>query len=132
MVHVDASKGMIQWAKEMYTELSPETAEFFNFMTEHELYDLDARMGKMLGGYCAFLPTEKAPFIFANFNATADDVDVLTHEAGHAFNAFLIADNKFALEIGCGGMETAETHSMSMEFFAWKYIKNFFSVVNGK
>ena len=50
----------------------------------------------------------------------------MTHEAGHAFNAFLIADNKFALEIGCGGMETAETHSMSMEFFAWKYIKNFF------
>ena len=62
----------------------------------------------------------------SNFNGTNADMGVLTHEAGHAFNAFLIADNKFALEIGCGGMETAETHSMSMEYFAWKYIHKFF------
>ena len=53
-------------------------------------------------------------------------MDVVTHEAGHALNAYLIADNRFALELGCGGMETAETHSMSMEFFAWPYLDAFF------
>ena len=50
----------------------------------------------------------------------------MTHEAGHALNSYLIADNRFALELGCGGMETAETHSMSMEFFAWPYLDKFF------
>ena len=53
-------------------------------------------------------------------------MDVVTHEAGHALNAWLTFDNRFSLELGCGGMETAETHSMSMEFFAWPYMEKFF------
>lgn len=67
--------------------------------------------------------------MFSNFNGTSGDVDVVTHEAGHALNAYLIANNRFALELGCGGMETAETHSMSMEFFAWPYLDGFFPKV---
>ena len=44
-------------------------------------------------------------------------VDVMTHEAGHALNAWFTFDNEpFEVQMG---METAETHSMSMEFFAW-------------
>jgi M3 family oligoendopeptidase len=111
---------------DMYHGLSAETAEFIDFMYENELLDVLSKDGKAPGGYCTSIPLYQAPFIFSNFNGTAGDVDVMTHEAGHAFNAFLIADNKFALEIGCGGMETAETHSMSMEYFAWKYIHKFF------
>jgi len=57
---------------------------------------------------------------------------VLTHEAGHALNSYLIADNRFALELGCGGMETAETHSMGMEFFAWPHMDKFFGDKAGK
>ena len=117
---------MIQWAKEMYTELSPETAEFFNFMTEHELYDLDARMGKMLGGYCSFLPTEKAPFIFANFNGTADDVDVLTHEAGHAFQAYTSSRIHPVASTVWGTAEQGEIPSMGMELFTYPWMEKFF------
>lgn len=113
-------------AKEMYHEMGKETGEFIDLMLENDAFDVEARKNKWGGGYCTELPLYKQPFILANFNGTAGDVDVMTHEAGHALNAFLIADNKFALEIGCGGMETAETHSMSMEFFAWKYIDRFF------
>lgn len=113
-------------AKEMYHAMSDESAAFIDLMLENEAFDVESRKNKWGGGYCTEIPKYKQPFILANFNGSADDVDVVTHEAGHAFNAFLIADNKFALEIGCGGMETAETHSMSMEFFAWKYIENFF------
>ena len=76
---------MLRAAAEMYGALSPETKEFFDFMTEHALFDLETRPGKHLGGYCTSLPAYKAPFIFSNFNGTAADVDVLTHEAGHAF-----------------------------------------------
>ncbi len=113
-------------AREMYHAMSPETAAFIDMMLENEAFDVDARRNKWGGGYCIDFAKYKQPFILANFNGTAGDVDVVTHEAGHALNAWLIADNRFALELQCGGMETAETHSMSMEFFAWPYMDRFF------
>ncbi len=119
-------------AKEMYHAMGEETGAFIDLMLENEAFDVDARKNKWGGGYCTEFPKFKQPFILANFNGTAGDVDVVTHEAGHAFNAFLIAENRFALELGCGGMETAETHSMSMEFFAWPYMEKFFGENAGK
>ena len=119
-------------AKEMYHAMSSESAAFIDMMLENEAFDVDSRKNKWGGGYCTEFPAYKQPFILANFNGTAGDVDVVTHEAGHAFNAYLIADNRFALELGCGGMETAETHSMSMEFFAWPYMADFFGKDAGR
>ena len=113
-------------AKEMYHAMGAETGAFIDMMLENEAFDVDSRKNKWGGGYCTEFAKYKQPFILANFNGTAGDVDVVTHEAGHALNAYLIADNRFALELGCGGMETAETHSMSMEFFAWPYMEKFF------
>ena len=113
-------------AREMYHAMGEETGAFIDMMLANEAFDVDSRKNKWGGGYCTEFPKFKQPFILANFNGTAGDVDVVTHEAGHALNAFLIADNRFALDLGCGGMETAETHSMSMEFFAWPYMEKFF------
>ena len=95
-------------------------------MLENEAFDVDARQNKWGGGYCTEFPKYRQPFILANFNGTTEDVDTMTHEAGHALNSYLCFDNKFALELGAGGMETAETHSMSMEFLAWPYMDKFF------
>ena len=113
-------------AREMYHAMGEETGAFIDAMLDAEAFDVDARKNKWGGGYCTVFPKYRQPFILANFNGTASDVNVVTHEAGHAFNAWLIADNRFALELQCGGMETAETHSMSMEFFAWPYMEKFF------
>ena len=113
-------------ARKMYHAMGKETGDFIDLMLENEAFDVDARKNKWGGGYCTEFAKYKQPFILANFNGTAGDVDVVTHEAGHALNAYLIADNRFALELACGGMETAETHSMSMEFFAWPYMEKFF------
>ena len=113
-------------AKEMYHAMGEETGAFIDMMLDNDAFDVDARKNKWGGGYCTEFAKYKQPFILANFNGTAGDVDVVTHEAGHALNAFLIADSPYALELGCGGMETAETHSMSMEFFAWPYMDKFF------
>ncbi len=113
-------------ASEMYHAMGKETGDFIDLMIGNEAFDVDSRKNKWGGGYCTEFPKFKQPFILANFNGTAGDVDVVTHEAGHALNAYLIADNRFALELQCGGMETAETHSMSMEFFAWPYMEKFF------
>ncbi len=119
-------------AKAMYHAMGEETGTFIDMMLENDAFDVDSRKNKWGGGYCTEFAKYKQPFILANFNGTADDVDVVTHEAGHALNAYLIADNRFALELGCGGMETAETHSMSMEFFAWPYMEKFFGEEAGK
>lgn len=111
--------------KRMYNEMSPKTAEFINFMFENELFDCLAKKGKANGGYCTYIPDYKSPFIFSNFNGTAGDVDVLTHEAGHAFAAYIAKDFELAEQMN-PTLESCEVHSMSMEFFAWKWLDLFY------
>ncbi len=113
-------------AGRMYRDMGEDTDRFFTFMLDTDAFDVETRKNKWGGGYCTAFPQYKQPFILANFNGTSGDVDVVTHEAGHAFASFMTADNRFAAELGEGGMETAETHSMSMEFFAWPYMESFF------
>lgn len=110
--------------KKMYEELSPETAEFIDFMFENELFDVLSRDGKAPGGYCTEIPDYKSPFIFSNFNATAGDVDVLTHEAGHAFAAYRSFLQKLPMLLGAPTIEACECHSMSMEFLTapWHHL----------
>lgn len=117
---------------EMYHSLSPETAEFIDFMYENELLDVLSKDGKAPGGYCTSLPDYKAPFIFSNFNGTSGDVDVLTHEAGHAFADFRAARKDYVQALRTPTMETAECHSMSMEFLTQDFHKNFFGDVTRK
>ncbi len=111
--------------KKFYDELSPETSRFFRTMLEGELMDVLSTEGKEGGGYCTSIPAYNVPFIFANFNGTQGDVEVITHEAGHAFEAWLNAERIPASYIW-PGMEACEVHSMSMEFFAWPWADGFF------
>ena len=114
-------------ARTMYHELSPETAEFIDFMQDNELFDVESRPGKMSGGYMTSLPSYKAPFIFANWNGTSADVDVLTHECGHAFEGYVAErDPHVPADLECPGMESAEIHSMAMEFLTAPWHKLLF------
>jgi len=117
--------GIFREAQEMYRDMSAETAKFIDMMTGAEAFDVESRENKWGGGYCVCFPDYGQPFILANFNGTADDVNVMTHEAGHALADYLIAGTRFAYDLPYGA-ETAEVHSMSMEFFAWKYMERFF------
>lgn len=112
--------------EKMYTEMSPETAEFAKLLFGNELFDVLAKPGKAPGGYCTSLPAYKAPFIFSNFNGTAGDVDVLTHEAGHAFADYVAARTIPILDLRSPTMEGCKTHSMSMEFFTAPWHRLFF------
>ena len=116
---------ILNHGKTMYKELSKETDEFFTFMTENNLLDLLSKKGKMSGGYCTYIPEYKAPFIFANFNGTAHDIDVLTHEAGHAFQVYQSRGFEVP-EYLWPTYEACEIHSMSMEFLTWPWMKLFF------
>lgn len=112
-------------AGKMYRELSPETDRFFQFMDKSNLMDLVNRDGKATGGYCTYISKYGAPFIFSNFNGTSDDIDVLTHEAGHAFQVWSSSHFPFE-EYHWPTYEAAEIHSMSMEFFTWPWMDLFF------
>ncbi len=109
----------------MYGELSPETKEFFDFMQENQLFDVLSRKTKRQGGYMTYIPLFESPFIFANFNGTSSDVDVITHECGHAFQGYVVR-NEEVREHRDITMETAEIHSMSMEYFTYGWMKEFF------
>ena len=116
---------MFAAASKMYNEMSPETGKLFDTMVESECFDVMSREGKWGGGYCEGLPAYKLPFILSNWNGSADDVDVLTHEFGHAlefYKSFFI-ESEFLSSVS---METAEVHSMSMEFLAYPWIDLFF------
>jgi len=109
----------------MYTQLSDETARLITHLIEDEFMDVLSRPGKAGGGYCAYLPEYRSPFIFANFNGTIDDVRVLTHEFGHAFQQDQSSTQPF-LAYMSPTLETAEIHSMGMEFLTYPWMELFF------
>lgn len=111
--------------KRFYDALSPETSEFFRTMLDGELLDVLSTEGKAGGGYCTSIPDYRVPFIFANFNGTQHDVEVVTHEAGHAFAAYTNRD-RVPMSYTWPSLEACEVHSMSMEFFAWPWAEGFF------
>ena len=112
--------------KKMYEELSPETKVFIDEMFENQLFDVLSKEGKAPGGYCTSLPDYKMPFIFSNFNGTAGDVDVLTHEAGHAFAFYRAMHSDIHPALQEPTIEACECHSMSMEFLTQDFHKLFF------
>lgn len=116
---------ILAMGRKFYDELSPETSVFFRTMLENELMDVLSTEGKRSGGYCTSIPDYEVPFIFACFNGTQHDVEVVTHEAGHAFEAWT---NRKRVPMECiwPSLEACEVHSMSMEFFAWPWAEGFF------
>ncbi len=117
---------LVSKAHRMYREMSSETAEFFDCMVENELFDLETKPGKTPGGYCTDLTAYKVPFIFSNFNGTRADVDVLTHEAGHAFESYTALRTQPISSMAFSTSEINEIHSMAMEHFAYPWMELFF------
>lgn len=117
---------LLEKAHTMYSEMCPETKEYFDYMLDHELLDLETKPNKAIGGYCDYLDLFKSPFIFANFNGTKGDVEVLTHEAGHAFQVYESSKTIKNPDLIWPTYEACEIHSMSMEYFAYPWLHLFF------
>lgn len=122
---VGTPEDILEAGRSFYHELSGETAEFIDHMLENGMMDVLSRPGKAGGGYCTTLTVYKTPYIFANFNGTSGDVEVITHEAGHAFASWTSRDIVPA-ESSSPSLEGCEVHSMSMEFFAEPWAERFF------
>ena len=123
---VGTAEDLFKAAQAMYDDMDKGLGAFFKEMCEAEAIDYVSRDGKMTGGYAELLYGFGQPFIFANFNGTMDDVGVLTHEFGHAYAFKRAYVNRIDPTVLVGGMETAETHSMSMEQLANKYNDKFY------
>ena len=122
---VGSPADILEQGRRFYDDLSPETGAFFRTMLDEELLDVLSTEGKMGGGYCESIPGYRRPFIFANFNGTQGDVEVVTHEAGHAF-AYWMNRDRVPMAYSDPTMEACEVHSMSMEFFGWRNAEGFF------
>ena len=122
---VGTADDILAQGQKFYDELSPETSEFFRTMLDEKLMDVLSTEGKQAGGYCTNLTQYERPFIFANFNGTQGDVEVVTHEAGHAF-AYWMNRKRIPVEYSDATAEACEVHSMSMEFFGWRNAEGFF------
>lgn len=116
---------IVEQAIKMYDDLSEDTSSFFRGMVERECLDLVARKGKSGGGYCTKLLQYETPFVFSNFNGTQGDITVMTHEIGHAFQGHKSMQIR-PTELIQPSKESAEIHSMSMEFLTYPWMKNFF------
>ena len=123
---------LVEQAKKMYRDMSRETGEFIDFMLGHELMDLDNKPNKASTGYMTYLADYKAPFVFSCFNGTTGDVDVLTHEMGHAFAGYMAMRTQPLMAEWSESTDIAEIHSMSMEQFAYPYAELFFGDKAGK
>lgn len=116
---------MVERAKEMFDEVGHGLGEFFRLMCDRELIDLKTRDGKSGGGFCTSFPTYGVPFVFANFNGTDHDARVFTHEMGHAFQNYSSRNQKL-VDYQWPTFESAEVHSMSLEFITWPWMEKFF------
>lgn len=112
-------------AQEMFDAMAHGLDDFFKMMVQGKLMDLKVRQGKAGGGFCTAFPTPGVPFIFANFNGTKGDVEVFTHEVGHAFQCYMSRDQNL-IDYLWPTYESCEIHSMSLEFLTWPYMENFF------
>ena len=117
---------MVAQAQKMYHEISPETGEFIDFMIDHELMDLKNKPGKASTGYMTTLASYKAPFVFSCFNQTIGDMQVLSHELGHAFAGYMAMRTQPISDYYSESTDIAEIHSMAMEQFAYPYAEMFF------
>ena len=117
---------LVKEAQKMYHDMSSETGEFIDFMIKHELMDLKNKPNKASTGYMTELPDYEAPYVFSCFNQTKFDIEVLTHELGHAFAGYEAMRAQKCMNYHTSSTDIAEIHSMAMEQFSYPYADQFF------
>jgi M3 family oligoendopeptidase len=117
----DGHDTLLAAARTMFDAMHPRLGAFFRMMAEGGFLDLKNRPNKAGGGFCTSFPTAGVPFIFANFNGTHHDIGVFTHEMGHAFQNWE-SRGQPNVDYLWPTMESAEIHSMSLEFLTWPWL----------
>lgn len=112
-------KWIVNRFKNIFKTLSNETGEAFDFMESKSLLNLTTEKGKARGAFATYLCDYKSPYIFANLNGTGNDVKVLSHEFGHAFQMYVYNKSNELPEYILPTKEACEITSISMEYLVW-------------
>ena len=116
---------MIRQAQSMFADIGYGLDDFFQLMVDGQFMDLQNREGKAGGGFCTSFDQYGMPYIFANFNGTRGDVEVFTHEMGHAFQGYMSRHQPW-VEYLWPTYESCEIHSMGLEFLTYPAMEKFF------
>ncbi len=116
---------MIRQAQSMFADIGYGLDDFFQLMVDGQFMDLKNREGKAGGGFCTSFDEYGMPYIFANFNGTRGDVEVFTHEMGHAFQGYMSRHQPW-VEYLWPTYESCEIHSMGLEFLTYPTMEKFF------
>ncbi|MCY3781622.1 MAG: M3 family oligoendopeptidase [Chloroflexi bacterium] len=110
----------------IFRALDAELAGYLTLMRDDGCLDLDNRPNKAPGGYCSYFPLSRRPFLFMNAVGLHADVQIMLHEAGHAFHSFSDDYLPWAQQRDAP-LEFAEVASMAIELLAAPYL----SAANG-
>lgn len=114
-------------AKKMYASLSEDISEMYNEMVSYDYIDVSSSPNKIAGmGFCTELFNIKFPYIFGNCTGSIHDASVLTHEVGHAYQAYLSLRNHPLSMYSSMPNDIAEIPSKTMEHFTLDYADLFF------
>lgn len=113
-------------AQVLFDRLHPTLGAHYARMVDGGLIDLENRPGKRPGAFCTSFDDSGEIAIFCNSTGDAEDVSVLTHEMGHAFQGW---ESQWIgpLELRWPTLEACEVHSMGMEFLSLHELETFFS-----
>ncbi|MDV6373745.1 M3 family oligoendopeptidase [Deinococcus arenicola] len=114
-------------AREAFAGVDPDLAERFDRMRGGGLLDLESRPGKMTHAYCQYFPVDNEPFVLMNVVGTANDLQVLFHEVGHAFHGFYSGDAQPLVWNRWSPIEFVEIPSMAMEFLTLDHLGHVFN-----
>ncbi|MGN0482112.1 MAG: M3 family oligoendopeptidase [Lachnospiraceae bacterium] len=118
---------LTEQSKKMYDALSPELGTFFKAMVESESLDVAPSVHKVAGmGFCTDVSREYLPYVFGNCNGTDTDVEVFTHEIGHAWQGYLTKKQVDLDLLQQMPLDAVEIPSKTMELFTYPYAENFF------
>ena len=117
---------LIEGAGHIFKDIDPQLSGLYEDMRGLGLLDLASRKGKAPGGYQNTLTEARKPFIFMNAVGIDDDVRTLLHESGHAFHAYLCADDPLD-HYRHAPMEFCEVASMSMELVGSDGMREFYN-----
>jgi oligoendopeptidase F len=109
----------------IFNKVHPDFGRIFDTLASRQMLDLDNRRAKAPGGYQETYDEQRMPFIFMNAVGTADDVQTLLHEGGHAFHTWACRNDPL-LEYRRYPIEFAEVASMGMECLAMPHLEGFF------
>lgn len=114
-------------AQKIFDALSPKLGQHFARMRNEHLIDLENRKSKRAGAFCTSFSDEGRAAIFCNSTGDAQDVTVLLHEMGHAFQAWE-SQSIESVDQQWPTSDAAEVHSMGMEYLSMRHVGEYFSV----